>query len=256
MAEKPSILVTGGASGIGRAIVGAVLRQGWRAVVADLDHDSLDRFANELEAHAGELRFERLDVTDEAAVERCLEQCGAVTGVVNSAGIGRNYPALETPVAEFRRVLEINLLGSFIVARAAARAIGRRGGEGGSIVNISSISGQSGNMNRVAYGASKGGIDTMTRVLATEWAPLGIRVNAIAPGPIATPMAQAMHSDAVKAAWARTVPMARYGRPEEIAELALFLLDPGRSGYITGQIVAVDGGFSAAGIFEPTIDRF
>ena len=130
-----------------------------------------------------------MNVADEDAVIRAVAaieaEFGALTGVVNSAGIGRDVPALDTSVDLFRRMLEVNLIGSFVVSREAAKHMRARGG--GSIVNIASVSGIKGNEGRVAYGASKGGVLTMTKVMAVELAPLGIRVNAIAPGPIETP---------------------------------------------------------------------
>ena len=115
-------------------------------------------------------------------------------------------PALETSVDLFRKMLEVNLIGSFVVSREAAKHMRARGG--GSIVNIASVSGIKGNKGRVAYGASKGGVITMTKVMAVELAPLGIRVNAIAPGPIETPLVQEIHTPEVRAAWMTTVPAA------------------------------------------------
>jgi NAD(P)-dependent dehydrogenase (short-subunit alcohol dehydrogenase family) len=252
MSAQPTILVTGGASGIGFAIVEAVLAEGWRAVAADIEPRSLDATRKTLSKQAG-LRLEQLDVADEDAVTKMIANCerefGPLTGVVNSAGIGHNVPALETSAALFRKILDVNLVGSFMVAREAAKAMRSRGG-GGAIVNLASVSGVTGNEGRTAYGASKGGVVIMTKVMAVEFAPLGIRVNAIAPGPIETPMVTAMHGDADRAVWLERVPQRRYGTPSEIANAALFLLDAGKSGYMTGQTICVDGGLSAAGIMR------
>jgi NAD(P)-dependent dehydrogenase (short-subunit alcohol dehydrogenase family) len=118
----------------------------------------------------------------------------------------------------------------------------------GSIVNIASVSGIRGNSGRVAYGASKGGVITMTKVMAVELAPVGIRVNAIAPGPVETPLVREVHTDQARADWMRTVPQRRYGTPHEIAGAAIFLLDGRRSSFVTGQTICVDGGFTAAGL--------
>lgn len=256
MVQQQTILVTGGASGIGLAVVEAVLAEGWRAIVADLDPKSLDRCKAALGAHGDRVRYEQMNVADEEAVIRAIAACeaefGPLTGVVNSAGIGRDVPALDTSVDLFRRMLEVNLIGSFVVSREAAKYMRARGS--GSIVNIASVSGIKGNKGRVAYGASKGGVLTMTKVMAVELAPVGIRVNAIAPGPIETPLVQEIHTPEVRAAWMTTVPQRRYGSPAEIAGAAIFLLDDRKASYVTGQTICVDGGFTAAGIIgEATV---
>lgn len=247
---QETILVTGGASGIGFAIVEAVLAKGWRAVVIDREEQSLDRSREALGAFSDRTRFERLDIADEAAVvdafTRLESEDGPITGVVNSAGIARDLPSLETSADLFRRILDVNLIGSFIVSREAAKRMRGRGH--GAIVNIASVSGIRGNIGRVAYGASKGGVITMTQVMAVELASLGIRVNAVAPGPIETPLVREVHTEQVRAEWMATVPQRRYGQPSDIASAATFLLDQTASGFITGQTLCVDGGFTAAGL--------
>ena len=250
MVQQQTVLVTGGASGIGLAVVEAALGEGWRVIVADLDPGNIDRCRDSLGAPGDRVRYEQMNVADEDTVVRVIAACeaefGPLTGVVNSAGIGRDVPALDTSVDLFRKMLEVNLIGSFVVSREAARHMRARGA--GSIVNIASVSGIMGNKGRVAYGASKGGVLTMTKVMAVELASIGIRVNAVAPGPIETPMVQEIHTPEVRAAWMTTVPQRRYGSPAEIAGAAIFLLDDGKSSYVTGQTICVDGGFTAAGI--------
>jgi NAD(P)-dependent dehydrogenase (short-subunit alcohol dehydrogenase family) len=247
-----TVLVTGGASGIGLAVIEAVVEAGWRGIVADRDEQNLAEVRAVLGRADNLVRIERLDVTDEAAVvdrvARCEVEFGPITGVVNSAGIGAVAPALETSLELFRRILDVNVLGSFVVARETARRMRQRGR--GSIVNIGSVSGLLGNAGRVAYGASKGAVATMTQVMAVELAPHGIRVNAIAPGSTETPLVRAVHSELARATWNARTPQGRYGEPSEIAQAAMFLLDPVRSGYITGQTIAVDGGFTAAGVLS------
>ena len=254
MSRQETVFVTGGASGIGLAIVEAVLEKGWRAVVVDRDEQSLDRCKAALDPSSRRARFEKLDIADEAAVVRTIERCeaefGPITGLVNSAGIARDIPSLETSADVFRRILEVNLVGSFVVSREIALRMRGRGA--GSIVNIASVSGLRGNVGRVAYGASKGGVITMTQVMAVELAPLGIRVNAIAPGPIETPLVREVHTDEVRAQWLRSVPQGRYGQPSDIAGAAMFLLDSAQSGFVTGQTLSVDGGFTAAGLMDPS----
>jgi len=250
MQESNTAFVTGGGSGIGLAIVRTLLDEGWRVVAADLVPESLDQARHFLAGGTERVRFEQLDVTDEEAVKRAITRCdaefGPLTGLVNSAGIAADVPCLETSTRLFRKILEVNVIGSFVASREAALRMREHGR--GSIINIASVSGIRGNTGRVAYGSSKGGAIMMTKVMAAELGPLSIRVNAIAPGPIETPLVREVHTEQVRAEWMRTVPQRRYGTPEEIAGAVTFLLDDRRSSYITGQIICVDGGFTAAGI--------
>lgn len=247
---KPRVaLVTGGASGIGLATVERLLQSGWKVAIVDRDDKALEAQRTQYGASAN-VFLAPLDVTDEGAVQAIVRQVcdklGGLDGVVNSAGIAADIPALETPVDLFRKILDVNVTGSFIVARAAAQVMKDRGC--GAIVNMASVSGLRGNKGRSAYGASKGAVVVLTQVLANDLARYGIRVNAVAPGPVNTPMVKAMHVDKDRALWARHLPMRRYGEPGEIASVIEFLLDGSKSSYMTGEIVAVDGGFNSSGI--------
>lgn len=249
-------VITGGASGIGLTTAELLLTRGWKVALLDLPGATLEQ-AKATYASNKHVITEAVDVTDEPAVEAVLaaieKHHGPITGVVNSAGIARDINALETPVELFRKILDVNVVGSFIVARGAARLMKQR--KRGAIVNISSISGLRGSKGRVAYGTSKGAVITMTQVLANELAKHGIRVNAVAPGPAETPMVKALHSQTDRKLWRTYVPMRRYAEPIEVATAIAFLIDDSQAGYITGEVLAVDGGFRGAGIILPDEDQ-
>lgn len=242
-----TVLITGGASGIGLETARLLAKRGYGLHLLDLKQDMLDEACRELDLPPEAATA--CDVREEEAVEEAVDRAaagGRLAAIVNSAGTAVDRPAVETSVEDFRRIVDINLTGSFIVARAAARHWLAKG-ETGSIVNISSVSGMCGNKGRSAYGASKGGLNILTMVMATELGPQGIRVNAIAPGPVDTPLARAMHTDDVRRQWNERVPQGRYGTPAEIAGAVAFLISADGA-YVNGQVLAVDGGFINAGL--------
>jgi NAD(P)-dependent dehydrogenase (short-subunit alcohol dehydrogenase family) len=250
MTVSKTAIVTGGASGIGLATSLLLLREGWRVVAADRDPKALDGARGTLGAGPDQLRMVELDVTNEVAIDSLIADVvstfGPIGGVVNSAGTGRDVPFFDTTADLLRQLYEVNVVGAFLVSRAASLAMKESGG--GAIVNIASVSGMRGNIGRTAYGASKGAVIAMTQVMAVEMAQHAIRVNSIAPGPIETPLVGVVHTPQVREGWHRTVPMRRYGRAEEVASTISFLLDDRQSSYVTGQVLAVDGGFTTSGL--------
>ncbi|MFA7437186.1 SDR family NAD(P)-dependent oxidoreductase [Castellaniella sp.] len=252
--EGKVVLVTGGVSGIGLALVRGLLAKGWQVLAVDVQAGQIEAARQAFgDAFGGQLRFAQADVTDETRIEQVVADCeadfGPLHGLVHSAGIAAEIPAMETDVAMFRRIMDVNVTGSFITARAAARVMQPRGT--GSIVLISSVSGMRGNYGRVAYGSSKSALLNMTRIMAVEWARSGLRVNTVAPGPIDTPLTKKIHTPATRANWNRVVAMGRYGADHELVGPVCWLLDPDGSSYVTGQVIAVDGGFTAMGLPVP-----
>jgi NAD(P)-dependent dehydrogenase (short-subunit alcohol dehydrogenase family) len=193
-------------------------------------------------------------VSDPAAVAaafgRVAARFGRLDALVNNAGIAVFKPILETTPEEWNRVLAVNLTGPFLCTQAAAPLMAEGGG--GAVVNVTSISGLRASTLRVAYGTSKAGLAHLTKQQAVELATLGIRVNAVAPGPVDTAMAKAVHTPEIRRDYHDTIPLDRYGLEAELAE-AIFFLCSDRAAYITGQVIAVDGGFEATGIGLPTL---
>jgi NAD(P)-dependent dehydrogenase (short-subunit alcohol dehydrogenase family) len=253
---SPVALVTGAARGIGLAVARRFLDQGWRVALLDIDARTLADTHAALAAERGTARVLALhaDVADAERVRTGVDEMAAAFGrvdaLVNNAGIAVFKPALETGAHEWQRVLDVNLSGPFHCVQACAPLMLRGGG--GSIVNIASISGLRASTLRVAYGTSKAALIHLTRQLAAELGTRGIRVNAVAPGPVDTAMAKAVHSPEIRAGYHDAIPLGRYGSEDEIAAAVWFLCSDAAS-YVNGQTLAVDGGFDATGIGLPAL---
>lgn len=244
-------VVTGAARGIGFAVARRFLGEGYCVALLDIDAKTLTQAAGRLGQQDRVLAL-ACDVADPAqvktSVDRVTTRFGRIDVLVNNAGIALFKPILDTTYAEWARVLDVNLSGPFICTQACAPVMLKNGG--GAIVNISSISGLRASSLRVAYGTSKAALDHLTRQQAAELGNAGIRVNAVAPGPVDTAMAKQVHTPDIRADYHDAIPLNRYGTEEEIAAAVWFLCSDAAS-YINGHTLAVDGGFDAAGIGLP-----
>ena len=253
VSQQHVALVTGAARGIGLATRNTVSLEGWRVALLDIEADLLRRAVASLDRPDHTLAL-HCDVSDAAAVNGAIDtvaKCfSRLDALINNAAIAVFAPVMETTEADWTRILAVNLTGPFICTKAAVQLM--REGGGGAIVNITSISAVRASTLRSAYGTSKAGLAHLTKQLAVELASSGIRVNAVAPGPVDTAMAQAVHTPEIRADYHDAIPLNRYGLEAELAEAILFL-SCDRSSYNTGQILAVDGGFDAAGIGLPTL---
>lgn len=252
---SPVALVTGAARGIGMAIAEAFLSAGYRVALVDWDNPELGRTAARLSS-MGEVMPLVADVGQPqqvlAAVQQLTQQWGRLDALVNNAGVAIFKPIGETSFEEWQAVMSSNLNGPFICTQLCTPLLQASGR--GAVVNIASISGLRASTLRVAYGTSKAALIHLTKQQAVELGNAGIRVNAVAPGPVDTAMAKLVHTPAIRADYHDTIPLARYGTPEEIASAVLFLCSPA-AGYVNGQVLAVDGGFDAAGVGLPTLRK-
>lgn len=248
--STPVALVTGAANGIGLATANELHRRGYRVVYADINHDEARKRATEADPAGSTTHAVPVDITDSNSVSQMMgevaDRFGGLDTLINNAGVpGRHDSALMTDT-EWSQMLGVNLNGAFICSRAAYPLLAKS--DYPSIVNVSSLSGLMGMAGRAGYGTAKAGLTGLTRVLATEWAAEGIRVNAVAPGYVRTTGFERRMLNAetdVTAELSKTVPLGRLCRPEEIASVIGFLSSPDSS-YVTGQTIVVDGGVSVS----------
>ena len=239
-------LVTGSAKGIGAAIAERLAKQGLHVVVADIDEAGAAAQCDRMGANGTPLR---LDVgspesvaTAFAEVERRFGRCDVL---VNNAGIAKTFAFLEFPLDDWKATLDVNLTGALLCSQHAGRLMARH--RWGRIVSIASVAGMRAvGKGRTAYGTSKAAIIGLTRQMSAELIDYGITANAVAPGPVDTPMTRVLHSAQFRREYTNAIPAARYGLPEEIASAVAFLASE-EAGYINGIVLPVDGGFMASG---------
>lgn len=242
-------LITGAARGIGLATTRRFLADGWQVAMIDRDAPELARAAEGLGAAAAILADVSIPAEVDRMVAETLARFGTIDALVNNAGVADFGPIAETGFDRWRRVMETNLDGVFLATQAALPALKAARG---AIVNIASISGLRASTLRVAYGTSKAAVIQLTQQQAVELGEFGIRANCVAPGPVRTKLAMAVHSPEIIAAYHDAIPLNRYGSEAEIAEVIHFLCSD-RASYVTGQTIAVDGGFEATGIGLPAL---
>jgi 3-oxoacyl-[acyl-carrier protein] reductase len=240
--EGKVALVTGGARGIGREVAGRFADEGARVLVADRDGDAGRSVVEDLAARGRPAHFVTVDVTVPADVERCVGEAvtkfGRIDVLINNAGITADAWAAKMTDEQWDRVIAVNLTGAFSCIRAVLPPMFGQGS--GSIINASSVVGVYGNLGQVNYAATKAGIIGMTRALARELGPRGIRVNAVAPGFIETDMTAKVPEKVLDLMRSRT-PLGRLGRPADVAAAYVFLASD-EAAYVTGQVLGVDGG--------------
>jgi NAD(P)-dependent dehydrogenase (short-subunit alcohol dehydrogenase family) len=253
MRTNPRVaVVTGGAQGLGRRTAELLAARGYRLAIIDL-HDPTATL-RAIESNSGEAFGYSGDITDESTVadfaRQVFDRYSRTDVLVNNAGISYIAPAEQTPFADYRRVLDVNLAAPFLLAQVFGKKMLEAGS--GSIVNVASVAGLLGIGDRAAYNASKHGLIGLTRTLAAEWGGRGVRVNAVCPGWVKTEMDEADQAGGsyTDADITGRVPMGRFASPDDVAHAIAFLADPEESGFVNGHALSVDGGWAADGSWD------
>ncbi len=242
-------IVTGAARGIGLATTDLFLKEGWQVAMLDRDGEELAKVAAERQNVLPVVRDVSNPQDVNAMVRETLDWSGRIDALVNNAGVAEFGPVADHDFTMWRRVMETNLDGVFLCTQACAEALKKTRG---AVLNIASISGLRASTLRVAYGTSKAAVIQLTKQFAAEFGEYGIRVNCVAPGPVKTKLSMAVHSPEIIKAYHDAIPLNRYGSEDELAQVIVFLCSE-KASYVTGQIVAVDGGFESTGVGLPAL---
>ncbi|MGO9435684.1 MAG: SDR family NAD(P)-dependent oxidoreductase [Terracidiphilus sp.] len=251
-ADQRVVVITGGAQGIGRRTAELFADRHYRVAIIDLHEPAVTM--ESIAGKGGEVFGSSGDITDEGIVgnfaQKVFDRFGRVDVLVNNAGISLIAPAEETSFADYRRVLDVNLIAPFLLCKIFGKEMLDAGS--GSIVNVASVAGLLGISDRAAYNASKHGLIGLTRTLAAEWGGRGVRVNAVCPGWVKTEMDEADQAGGsyTDADITGRIPMARFAAPDDIARAIAFLADPIESSFINGHTLSVDGGWASDGSWE------
>ncbi|HEY3838207.1 MAG TPA: SDR family oxidoreductase [Bryobacteraceae bacterium] len=245
-------IVTGAARGIGRATAIRLAEDGWSLVLSGRSEEELASLTGEIEKGGGKavpvIGDLREGATPDRLVEAAMSKFGQLDALINAAGIAKNVPLLELDLATWQDLFDLHVTATFRCCQAAGKAMVAQG-TGGCIVNVGSVAASMAMYTTGAYAAAKGAVASFSRVLAVELAPHNIRVNTVAPGPVATEQLRKVYEGPKYAERSRSIPMNRLAEPGEVGDLIAFLVSP-QSAYITGQVFTIDGGAQAVGCYS------